>query len=116
VLQIENMSKSKSFLSGTLSTIILSLLKRNGKMYGYEICLNAKKESNDLIQLTEGAIYPALHKLEKKKIIVSSKERVNGRVRKYYAINKAQMKVAEEEIKQLMDFTQIIQSLLKPAL
>ena len=110
------MSKSKSFLSGTLSTIILSLLKKNGKMYGYEICLNAKEQSNNEIQLTEGAIYPALHKLEKKNMIVSSKEMVNGRMRKYYVINQQQMAKAEEEIKSLLDFTSIIQSLLKPSL
>jgi DNA-binding PadR family transcriptional regulator len=108
------MSKNKSFLSGTLTTIILSLLKRNGKMYGYEICQSAKEETNNIIQLTEGAIYPALHKLEKKGIVVSSKEQVNGRIRKYYAISISHADTAQNEIDSLYDFTHIIQALLKP--
>ena len=69
----------------------------------------------DQILLTEGAIYPALHKLEKKGIIVSSKARVNGRVRKYYAIEKKQSGIVEEKIKALYDFNVLIQSLIKPS-
>ena len=109
------MNTSKEFLSGTLNTIILALLKEHGKMYGYEICQQAKVRTNDQIQLTEGAIYPALHKLEKKGIIVSSKARVNGRVRKYYAIEKEQIPVVEAKIKALYDFNLLIQSLINPA-
>lgn len=110
------MSFNKSFLSGTLATIILSLLKKKGKMYGYEICLEAKNATNDQIILTEGAIYPALHKLEKKGVITSSKEQVNGRTRKYYAIAKSHSKTAKKEIESLYDFTLVIQGLLKPSL
>jgi DNA-binding PadR family transcriptional regulator len=54
------------FLCGTLSTIILSMLKENGKMYGYEICQLAKSITVGEITLTEGAIYPSLNKLERK--------------------------------------------------
>jgi DNA-binding PadR family transcriptional regulator len=110
------MNNNKSFLSGTLSTLILSLLKQNGKMYGYEICMQAKNLTDDQIILTEGAIYPALHKLEKKGIIRSTKEKVNGRTRKYYAIAKSHSSQANEEIESLYAFTHIIQSLLKPSL
>ena len=110
------MNKNKEFLSGTLNTIILALLKDHGKMYGYEICQRAKEKTSDQILLTEGAIYPALHKLEKKGIIVSSKALVNGRTRKYYAIEKKQAAVVEEKIKALYDFNLLIQSLIKPSL
>ncbi len=107
---------NKSYLSGTLSTIILSLLKKNGKMYGYEICMEAKNLTNEQIILTEGAIYPALHKLEKKGIISSSKEQVNGRTRKYYAIAKNHSETAHKEIENLYAFSHVLQSLLKPSL
>ncbi|GJM36612.1 MAG: putative DNA-binding protein YwzG [Saprospiraceae bacterium] len=110
------MNKNKEFLSGTLNTIILALLKEHGKMYGYEICSSAKEKTNNAIILTEGAIYPALHKLEKKGIIESSKQLINGRTRKYYEIRKAHLDTVDEKVQTLYDFTTLIQALLKPSL
>jgi DNA-binding PadR family transcriptional regulator len=109
------MKTSKEFLSGTLTTMILALLRDRGKMYGYEICQTTRKLTNDEINLTEGAIYPALHKLEKKGMIVSTKEKVNGRVRKYYAIPADKKSVINEQIEMLATFANHIQSILKPA-
>lgn len=108
--------KNKEFLSGTLNTIILALLKENGKMYGYEICKMAREKSQNALLLTEGAIYPALHKLEKKGIITSSKETYNGRTRKYYHIQLSQMDSVNDKIESLYSFSGLIQSLLKPSL
>ena len=108
------MIQHKEFLSGTLNTIILALLKEQGKMYGYEICQQAKEKTQSGIVLTEGAIYPALHKLEKKGIIVSSKAKVNGRTRKYYEIQPAHSQVVEDKIQALYNFNLMIQSLIKP--
>lgn len=110
------MKSSKEFLSGTLSTIILALLKDNNKMYGYEICQLTKKLTNEEILLTEGAIYPALHKLEKKGLIISSKEKVNGRVRKYYSIPQSSISIVDQQIEMLTSFTFQIQKILKPSL
>ena len=59
------MDTNKEFLSGTLASLILGLLDNHGRMYGYEICQKAKELSAGEIVLTEGAIYPALHRLEK---------------------------------------------------
>ena len=108
--------KNKELLSGTLNTVILSLLKEHGQMYGYEICQHTKTQTDDLIQLTEGAIYPALHKLEKKGLIISTKKKVNGRVRKYYHLQTSKLDVINEKIEMLMQFTSQIQKLLKPSL
>jgi len=114
MLQLNN--KNKEYLSGTLTTIILALLKENGKMYGYEICSMAKEKTRGSILLTEGAIYPALHKLEKKGILSSTKESYNGRIRKYYQIQKSQIPLVQEKIQSLYSFSTIIQHLLKPSL
>lgn len=110
------MLSNKEYLSGTLNTIILALLKSNGKMYGYEICQRTKSLTKDAIQLTEGAIYPALHRLEKKKLIKSSKEKVNGRLRKYYEINIQSKTEVVSSIENLFAFSKHIQNILKPAL
>ena len=101
------------FLKGTLSTMILSMLEANGKMYGYEICQKAKELSKDTIILTEGAIYPALHKLEKKGWIVSSKEVYKGRTRKYYAISSENKSHVVDNIQSLHDFLSGLHLVLK---
>lgn len=108
--------KHKEFLSGTLNTVILSLLKEHGQMYGYEICQHTKTQTDDLIILTEGAIYPALHKLEKKGLISSTKKQVNGRTRKYYQLQPSKLDIINEKIEMLQLFTSQIQKLLKPSL
>ena len=51
-------------LKGTLQTVILKLLEDNTEMYGYEITQKVKAVTAGEIILTEGALYPALHKLE----------------------------------------------------
>lgn len=101
------------FLKGTLSTIILSLLDQNGRMYGYEICQKTKELSKNTIVLTEGAIYPALHKMEKKGIITSTKEKVNGRVRKYYSINMDNKSIVQQQIDSLHNFMNALHLIIK---
>lgn len=103
------------FLKGTLSTIILSLLKENGKMYGYEICQLTKNLSKDVISITEGSIYPALHKLEKQGLIISSKKVYKGRTRKYYAINEAHRSVVQSQIDALRAFLDGIHLVINPS-
>ncbi len=110
------MKTSKEYLSGTLSTIVLALLKENGKMYGYEICQLTKERTKGNIELTEGAIYPTLHKLEKKGFILSSKEKVNGRTRKYYEIIASETSAIDHQIATLNQFVIHIQNLLKPSI
>ncbi|NER13647.1 PadR family transcriptional regulator [Leptobacterium flavescens] len=110
------MQTKKEFLSGTLTTIILSLLKEQGKMYGYEICQLTKKRTNNEIVLTMGAIYPALHKLEKKGYICSSKAEFNGRMRKYYSLNPESSPEIKDQIESLLHFSNHLISILQPAI
>ena len=108
------MHTHSDFLKGTLTTLILSLLEQNGKMYGYEICQKTKDKTNNSIMLTEGAIYPALHKLEKKGLVTSSKETYNGRIRKYYVIAESNKKVVADQINTLHGFMKAMNLVLKP--
>lgn len=106
------MDSNKKFLNGTLNTILLALLKENGKMYGYEICQLTKEKTENTILLTEGAIYPALHRLEKDGLLLSSKEKANGRTRKYYSLNSSASHKIDSQIDLLSQFTGHLQSLL----
>ena len=56
--------KNSQLYKGSLNTIIMKLLEENGKMYGYEITQRVKAITLGELTITEGALYPALHKLE----------------------------------------------------
>jgi len=77
---------TNSLLKGTLQTIILKLLEDNTEMYGYEIAQNVKEVTAGEIMLTEGALYPALHKLEAEGFLETFTQVVDNRVRKYYRL------------------------------
>lgn len=77
---------SPELLKGTLQTILLKLLADNGRMYGYEITQKVKELSDGSLMLTEGALYPALHKLEAEGLLSTEKVSFGKRVRKYYSL------------------------------
>ena len=82
------MNKSTLY-KGCLEPIIMRLLKDNGRMYGYQITQMVKEITKGELQITEGALYPLLHKLEEQGILETELENVGNRVRKYYSLTKA---------------------------
>ncbi|WP_294284819.1 PadR family transcriptional regulator [uncultured Chryseobacterium sp.] len=94
--------KKNSLYKGTLQNIILKLLAKEVKMYGYQITQRAKELTQGELEMTEGALYPLLHKLEAEGMIASEIQKINGRDRKYYLLTdkgKRQQAVQEEEMK-----------------
>jgi DNA-binding PadR family transcriptional regulator len=94
--------KKNSLYKGTLQNIILKLLAKEVKMYGYQITQRAKELTQGELEMTEGALYPLLHKLEAEGMITSEIRKINGRDRKYYLLTdkgKRQQAVQEEEMK-----------------
>ncbi len=94
--------KKNSLYKGTLQNIILKLLSKEVKMYGYQITQRAKELTRGELEMTEGALYPLLHKLESDGIITSEVLKINGRDRKYYLLTekgKKQQAVQEDEMK-----------------
>ncbi|MVN22099.1 PadR family transcriptional regulator [Mucilaginibacter arboris] len=108
---------SNSFLKGTLQTIILKLLEDNDRMYGYEISQKVKEITAGEIKLTEGALYPALHKLEADGLLETSTEIVDGRGRKYYRLTEQGGKEVIGKLDEARLFMEQLQALLniKPA-
>jgi PadR family transcriptional regulator PadR len=109
---------SSELIKGTLKTIVLNLLKQNGRMYGYEITQKVKEITEGKIQITEGALYPTLHSLEQSGELETVKEFIGKRVRKYYALTDQGQASAQEKVNELQDFMMTIQSLLslKPSI
>jgi DNA-binding PadR family transcriptional regulator len=57
-------------LSGTVEMLILEVLAR-GDSYGYQIAQTVLSQSDGYFQLKEGSLYPALHRLERQKLLRS---------------------------------------------
>lgn len=94
--------KKNSLYKGTLQNIILKLLSKEVKMYGYQITQRAKELTEGELEMTEGALYPLLHKLEADGIIRSEVQEINGRSRKYYLLTdkgKKQQVTQEDEMR-----------------
>lgn len=105
-------------LKGTLQTIILKLLQDNSQMYGYEITQKVKEITAGDIVLTEGALYPALHKLEAEGLLETFTEIVDNRVRKYYRLTEQGGKEVTCKLNEAQLFIDQLQLLLnlKPGL
>lgn len=113
-----SMAISNDLFKGTLQTIILNLLDQNEKMYGYEITQKVKAITQGELLLKEGALYPALHKLEAEGLLETSTEIVDNRVRKYYSLSKDGEKEMSNKLQEAKDFINSLQLLLnlKPSL
>lgn len=70
------MSKNNKLYKGTLQNIILKLLAKEVKMYGYQMTQRAKELTKGELEMTEGALYPLLHKLEDDGLITSELQNV----------------------------------------
>ena len=105
---------SNELVRGMLKTIILQLLGEKDKMYGYELSKLVKDRTKEKIVLTEGALYPLLHKLEKDNLVITSMETVGNRKRKYYALTPSGKTSANEKRHELLDFMKTLKGLIEP--
>lgn len=85
-------------LQGTLDLLVLKTLDSMGPMHGFGISVRIQQVSEDLLQLNQGTLYPALLRLEQRGWI-SSKWGVseNNRKAKYYSLTATGRKQLEEE-------------------
>jgi PadR family transcriptional regulator PadR len=109
------MSSSK-LLKGSLATIVLRLLEENERMYGYEITQKVKELTAGDLKITEGALYPTLHKLEAEGFLTTETQPVDGRVRKYYSLTKDGNTEAKAKVAELEGFIVSLRQVLNPKL
>jgi len=105
---------SNELVRGTLKTIILQLLGEQSQMYGYELSKLVKERTKEKIVLTEGALYPILHKLEKDNLVVTNLEKVGNRTRKYYALTANGKSNAKDKRNELLEFVETLKVLMEP--
>ena len=105
------MANSKLY-KGSLTTIILKLLNDNQKMYGYEITQKVKAITNGELNITEGALYPSLHKLEAEGLLDVEVTKVDNRLRKYYKLTEKGTKETSNKLNELQAYIKTIQALV----
>ena len=109
------MSNSKLY-KGSLVTIILKLLNEHDKMYGYEITQKVKAITKGELTITEGALYPALHKLEAEGLLDVEVAKVDNRLRKYYKLTENGTKETVSKLEELAEYIKTMQALVNPKL
>jgi PadR family transcriptional regulator PadR len=90
-------SKSE-VLQGTLDLLVLKTLDSIGPMHGFGIALRIQQVSEDLLQLNQGTLYPALLRLEQRGWIASKwGVSENNRKAKFYSLTRAGRRQLVEE-------------------
>ena len=91
------MTKPNDLVLGTLDLLLLKILALQ-PMHGWAIGLRLRSISNDVLQVSEGSLYPALHKLEQEGWISAEwRPSENNRRAKFYSLTRAGRKQLQLE-------------------
>jgi len=100
-------------LQGTLDLIVLRALQAMGPQHAYAIATRIQQVSDDLLQLNQGTLYPALVRLEQQGRIKGSWARTeNNREAKFYAITRIGQKALAEETARWRRMSGLVERLL----
>lgn len=98
-------------LWGTVEMLILEVIAQS-PTYGYEIVQTVTGRSRGYFELTEGSLYPALHRLERQKLLASFWQEADGRRRKYYRLTPAGQKALADKKREWMEFASGVNGVL----
>jgi DNA-binding PadR family transcriptional regulator len=90
------------------------LLEEQDKMYGYEITQKVKSLTKGDLNITEGALYPALHKLEAEGLLDVEIVKIGNRMRKYYTLTEDGSKETLNKLAEMQEFLKTMQQLVNP--
>jgi PadR family transcriptional regulator, regulatory protein PadR len=94
------LSKPSDLIQGTLDLLILKTIALEPK-HGWAIAKRIEQVSNDVLQVTQGALYPALHRLEQQGWVKAEwRATETGREAKFYQLTRAGRLQLEKELAQ----------------
>jgi PadR family transcriptional regulator, regulatory protein PadR len=94
------MSKPSDLIQGTLDLLILKTISIEPK-HGWAIAKRIQQVTDDVLQVTQGALYPALHRLEQQGWIRSEwRHTETGREAKFYSLTRAGDAQLKKELSQ----------------
>ena len=101
-------------LKGTLDLLIMQTL-RSGEMHGWAIAQVIQQRSQDMLQINQGSLYPALHRLEERGWIRAEwgASETNRRAR-FYELTASGRRQLEQETATWTDFVKAVSLVLQP--
>jgi PadR family transcriptional regulator PadR len=97
---------ARNDLQGSLDLLVLKTLAQRNRLHGYGVVLHIQMASDELLQVEEGSIYPALHRMEQSGWITSEWALTETkRKAKYYKLTargRKELQTAEESFEQLV--------------
>lgn len=97
---------------GSLPLLVLHVLAQ-GPNHGYAIAATIRRQSAGVLEFREGTLYPTLHLLEERGLIVASEELVAaGRTRRSYQLTEAGALALEQERAAWLRYSQAVASVL----
>ena len=115
IVRVLGMSKSSDLIQGTLDLLILRTLALE-PMHGWGIARRIQQISDDVLKVTQGALYPALHRLEQQGWLKSEwRSTGTGRDAKFYSLTRAGRAQLERELAQWERLSQAIGMVIRMA-
>jgi transcriptional regulator len=92
------MSRPSDLVQGTLDLLLLKIVAL-GPLHGWAIAQRLKQVSGDVLQVSEGSLYPALHKLEHESWLTATWQISDtGRRAKFYTLSRAGRRALDREM------------------
>jgi len=111
---LDSVSRPADLVQGTLDLLVLKILALE-PLHGWAISQRLKQVSSDILQVSDGSLYPALHKLEQQGLIKAEwKPSENNRRAKFYALTPAGRKQLARETKEWNKTADLIAAFLAP--
>jgi transcriptional regulator len=102
-------------LQGTLDLLILQTL-RPGPAHGHAIAKAIERSSDDVLQVEQGSLYPALHRLEDRGWVQAEwRQTETGREAKFYSLTRKGRKQLEAEVRNWEQVSQAVALILRTA-
>lgn len=99
--------------TGTLELLILRTIA-GGPLHGYAVGRWIRETSGEILQVEEGALYPALHRLEKRGLISSEWSRTErGRRAKFYTLTEEGSRHLESEARRWDEHSSAVETVLR---
>ncbi len=109
------MAKPTDLVQGTLDLLILRTISHEPK-HGWAIAKRIQQVSREALQVQQGSLYPALHRLEQQAWIKAEwRTTETGRMAKFYSLTRAGRKQLEEELETWMRLSSAINLVIQKA-
>ena len=109
------MSRPTDLVQGTLDLLILKTIALEPK-HGWAIAKRIQQVSREALQIQQGSLYPALHRLEQQAWIKAEwRSTETGRMAKFYSLTRAGRKQLEKELESWMRLSSAINLVIREA-